>query len=115
MSPPGPPPSYPSVDSQPDFPKLEEDVLAFWAEDDTFRASIERRQGRHSRRLKPADRVGRLGRVHFFPMLFVGTCHCLMPMRDDVNWRLFCSLRVWNARPFMRAKATARRCVAQTG
>ena len=38
-------PSYPTVDSQPDFPKLEEDVLAFWAEDDTFHASIEGRRG----------------------------------------------------------------------
>lgn len=33
------------VPSNPHFPSLEEDVLAFWARDDTFRASIANREG----------------------------------------------------------------------
>jgi isoleucyl-tRNA synthetase len=35
--------AYPDVDPRPDFPRLEEDVLARWAKDDTFQASIDRR------------------------------------------------------------------------
>src|SRR5271169_5064737 len=34
---------YPEVDTQPSFPKIETDVLASWAERDTFRESIRRR------------------------------------------------------------------------
>ena len=36
-------PPYPEVPQQPDLPQLEERVLAFWAADDTFRASVEQR------------------------------------------------------------------------
>jgi len=36
---------YPQVDPQPDFPRLEEAVLAFWAHDGTFAASVEARPG----------------------------------------------------------------------
>ena len=36
-------PVYPEVPSQPDLPAVEERVLAFWAEDDTFRASVDNR------------------------------------------------------------------------
>ena len=39
-------PAYPQVPSQPDLPEVEERVLAFWAEDDTFRASVENRPER---------------------------------------------------------------------
>ncbi|MEM8618365.1 MAG: isoleucine--tRNA ligase [Actinomycetota bacterium] len=35
---------YPDVDPRPDFPRLEEDILARWAKDDTFGASIEGRE-----------------------------------------------------------------------
>ena len=35
-------PAYPDVPPQPDLPALEQRVLTFWAEDDTFRASVER-------------------------------------------------------------------------
>ena len=31
------------VPSSPKFPSIEERVLAYWAEDDTFRASVEQR------------------------------------------------------------------------
>ena len=34
---------YPEVDPQPNFPQLEEDVLAGWEEDGTFQASIDQR------------------------------------------------------------------------
>ncbi|MEO1057840.1 MAG: isoleucine--tRNA ligase [Actinomycetota bacterium] len=34
---------YPDVDPRPDFPRLEDDILARWAKDDTFQASIDRR------------------------------------------------------------------------
>ncbi len=34
---------YPSVDSQPSFPRLEQDVLAFWEADRTFEASVQAR------------------------------------------------------------------------
>ena len=37
-------PPYPDVPRQPDLPALEGRVLAFWAEDDTFRASIDQRE-----------------------------------------------------------------------
>ena len=37
-------PPYPDVPRQPDLPGLEERILAFWAADDTFRASVERRE-----------------------------------------------------------------------
>ncbi|HVE47050.1 MAG TPA: isoleucine--tRNA ligase [Acidimicrobiales bacterium] len=35
---------YPDVPRQPDLPRIEEEVLAFWADDDTFRASVEQRE-----------------------------------------------------------------------
>ena len=35
--------SYPDVDPRPNFPDLEQDVLARWAKDDTFQASIDQR------------------------------------------------------------------------
>src|SRR4051794_46124 len=38
--------SYPDVDQQPSFPTIEQDVLARWHADGTFRASIEARAGR---------------------------------------------------------------------
>ena len=34
---------YPDVDPRPNFPQLEQDVLARWAKDDTFQASIDQR------------------------------------------------------------------------
>ncbi|MDX2382371.1 MAG: isoleucine--tRNA ligase, partial [Acidimicrobiia bacterium] len=34
---------YPAVDRQPNFPALEDDILARWAEDNTFQASIDQR------------------------------------------------------------------------
>ncbi len=34
---------YPDVDPRPNFPQIEQDVLARWAKDDTFQASIEQR------------------------------------------------------------------------
>jgi isoleucyl-tRNA synthetase len=38
--------TYPKpAGGSPNFPALEGDVLKFWAADDTFRASIERRDG----------------------------------------------------------------------
>jgi isoleucyl-tRNA synthetase len=37
--------AYPRTGSKPDFPRLEQQVLDFWARDDTFRASIARRDG----------------------------------------------------------------------
>jgi isoleucyl-tRNA synthetase len=36
---------YPQVDQQPDYPRLEERVLAFWEADDTFAASVAARAG----------------------------------------------------------------------
>lgn len=36
---------YPHVPQQPHFPSIEEEVLGRWAKDDTFRKSIERREG----------------------------------------------------------------------
>ena len=39
---PGP---YPAVAPQPEFPALEEEVLAYWAEDGTFQASVQARPG----------------------------------------------------------------------
>ena len=38
-------PPYPEVPQQPDYPRLEEKILASWAEDGTFRASVEARAG----------------------------------------------------------------------
>ena len=35
--------TYPKVTNAPKFPEIEERVLAYWAEDDTFRASVEQR------------------------------------------------------------------------
>jgi isoleucyl-tRNA synthetase len=35
--------TYPKVDSQPNFPALENETLEFWASDDTFQASIDQR------------------------------------------------------------------------
>ncbi|MGH9178105.1 MAG: isoleucine--tRNA ligase [Acidimicrobiales bacterium] len=41
-------PPYPDVPRQPGLPALEERILAFWAADDTFRASVEQRpSGQH--------------------------------------------------------------------
>jgi isoleucyl-tRNA synthetase len=36
---------YPSIPSSPDFPEIERGILAFWKKDDTFRASVEQREG----------------------------------------------------------------------
>jgi len=36
---------YPDIDPNPDFPKLEEEILAFWKQDGTFRKSVEARTG----------------------------------------------------------------------
>jgi isoleucyl-tRNA synthetase len=36
---------YPQVDQQPDYPKLEADILEFWAKDGTFQASVASRGG----------------------------------------------------------------------
>jgi isoleucyl-tRNA synthetase len=36
---------YPHVDQQPDYPRLEEQILEYWAKDDTFAASVESRAG----------------------------------------------------------------------
>jgi isoleucyl-tRNA synthetase len=36
---------YPSIPASPDFPAIERGILAFWKGDDTFRASVERREG----------------------------------------------------------------------
>src|SRR5580698_6772427 len=36
---------YPTVSQKPDYPALEEQVLAFWAVDGTFAASVEARPG----------------------------------------------------------------------
>jgi hypothetical protein len=36
---------YPQVDQQPDYPLLEDRVLAFWAKDGTFAASVAARPG----------------------------------------------------------------------
>ena len=36
---------YPTVDPRPEFPKLEEEVLAYWQRDDTFAESVRRREG----------------------------------------------------------------------
>src|SRR4051795_6955214 len=41
----GPGAPYPTVDPQPRFPAIEEEVLAYWATDGTFRASVEQRAG----------------------------------------------------------------------
>ncbi|WP_337005193.1 MULTISPECIES: isoleucine--tRNA ligase [unclassified Microbacterium] len=38
-------PAADSVAPSPRFPRIEEEVLAFWEQDDTFRASIEQREG----------------------------------------------------------------------
>ncbi len=34
---------YPDVDPRPDFPRLEDEILARWAKDETFQASVDRR------------------------------------------------------------------------
>jgi isoleucyl-tRNA synthetase len=36
-------PPYPDVEQQPSFPAIEARILQFWADDDTFRASVEQR------------------------------------------------------------------------
>ncbi len=36
---------YPSIPASPDFPEIERGILAFWKKDDTFRASVEQRDG----------------------------------------------------------------------
>ena len=36
---------YKSVDPKADFPKLEEEVLNFWQENDTFKKSVAQREG----------------------------------------------------------------------
>ena len=38
-------PPYPEVEQQPDYPRLEEQVLEFWADDGTFAASVTQRPG----------------------------------------------------------------------
>ena len=44
---PGPRPggAYPAVPDKPDFPRLEEEILAYWAQDGTFEASVKARSG----------------------------------------------------------------------
>jgi isoleucyl-tRNA synthetase len=37
--------AYPSIPSSPDFPEIERGILAFWRGDDTFRASVDQREG----------------------------------------------------------------------
>ncbi|HWM33511.1 MAG TPA: isoleucine--tRNA ligase [Pseudolysinimonas sp.] len=37
---------YPQIPASPDFPEIERGILAFWKKDDTFRASVEQRDGR---------------------------------------------------------------------
>jgi isoleucyl-tRNA synthetase len=37
--------SYPHVEQQPDYPRLEEEILGFWAQDGTFAASVDGRAG----------------------------------------------------------------------
>jgi len=44
-NPPGGPAPYPEVDQQADYPRLEEQVLEYWAKDGTFGASVEARSG----------------------------------------------------------------------
>ncbi|HTL41690.1 MAG TPA: isoleucine--tRNA ligase [Pseudolysinimonas sp.] len=36
---------YPQIPASPDFPEIERGILAFWKTDDTFRASVEQREG----------------------------------------------------------------------
>ncbi|MGV3711820.1 isoleucine--tRNA ligase [Pseudolysinimonas sp.] len=36
---------YPQIPASPDFPEIERGILAFWKGDDTFRASVEQREG----------------------------------------------------------------------
>ncbi|CAN5288500.1 isoleucine--tRNA ligase [soil metagenome] len=36
---------YPTIPSSPDFPEIERGILAFWKGDDTFRASVDNRDG----------------------------------------------------------------------
>jgi isoleucyl-tRNA synthetase len=36
---------YPQIPASPDFPEIERGILAFWKGDDTFRASVENREG----------------------------------------------------------------------
>ena len=36
---------YPAIPASPDFPAIEQGILAFWKGDDTFRASVEQREG----------------------------------------------------------------------
>ncbi len=36
---------YPQIPASPDFPEIERGILAFWKKDDTFRASVENREG----------------------------------------------------------------------
>ncbi|MBX3193484.1 MAG: isoleucine--tRNA ligase [Microbacteriaceae bacterium] len=36
---------YPTIPASPDFPEIERGILAFWKKDDTFRASVENRDG----------------------------------------------------------------------
>jgi isoleucyl-tRNA synthetase len=44
-NPPGGQAPYPHVDQQADYPRLEEQVLQYWAEDETFAASVQARTG----------------------------------------------------------------------
>lgn len=37
--------AYPQIPASPDFPEIERGILAFWKKDDTFRASVEQREG----------------------------------------------------------------------
>jgi isoleucyl-tRNA synthetase len=43
----GRPRPYPQVADRPEFPQIERDVLAFWADDGTFEASVKARSGAH--------------------------------------------------------------------
>jgi hypothetical protein len=46
---------YPEVDPQPSFPQIETDVLASWAERDTFKESIRRRADAEINRRRVLD------------------------------------------------------------
>ena len=37
--------AFPNISNQVDFPKLEEEILAFWKENDTFAKSLDQRRG----------------------------------------------------------------------
>ena len=50
-------PAYPRVADKPDFPGLEREVLAYWAQDGTFEASIKARTEAEARSAELEARV----------------------------------------------------------